>query len=132
MNNSAIKKASVCILPFIALAILYIALIAAGPYIPNIGCFYYDVFHFYCPGCGFTRSVYALLRGDLLLSLRQNPFLVSGLILGLMYYTEFALKVFGFSFRIKLLHSKWFFIILAAVVVIYTILKNIIPALAPI
>lgn len=37
------------------------------------GCTLSRVTHLYCPGCGGTRAVAALLRGDLLTSLRANP-----------------------------------------------------------
>ena len=33
----------------------------------------------YCPGCGGTRSLHALLHGDLAQSLQQNPFVVVAL-----------------------------------------------------
>lgn len=36
------------------------------------GCFLYETTSIYCPGCGGTRAVYALLHGDILLCLRNN------------------------------------------------------------
>lgn len=35
-------------------------------------CFFYTVTHFYCPGCGNTRTVLALLHGHPLQALHNN------------------------------------------------------------
>ncbi len=36
-------------------------------------CRFRDAFHMYCPGCGGTRAVKALLAGDVLKSFLYNP-----------------------------------------------------------
>ncbi len=36
-------------------------------------CIYYATTGYLCPGCGVTRSIYALAKGNILLSLRNNP-----------------------------------------------------------
>ena len=45
-------------------------------------CFFYQVTHLYCPGCGATRALHALAHGDLAGSLRCNPLLLPLLGLG--------------------------------------------------
>ena len=39
-------------------------------------CIMLDNFHVYCPGCGGTRAMEALLRLDLIQSLRYNPMII--------------------------------------------------------
>ncbi|MBQ8173898.1 MAG: DUF2752 domain-containing protein [Clostridia bacterium] len=45
--------------------------------------------HLYCPGCGFTRAVRALLSFDILASLAAHPFALLGI--GVIGYYEVAL-----------------------------------------
>lgn len=45
-------------------------------YIFGIPCFFYKVTSFYCPGCGFTRAVFALLHFDIYQVLRYNLLIV--------------------------------------------------------
>ena len=40
------------------------------------GCWVRDAWGIYCPGCGGTRALKALLRGDILKSLYYNPLVV--------------------------------------------------------
>ena len=41
--------------------------------LPEIPCFFSSVLGFYCPGCGGTRAVYALLQGQFVRSLVLHP-----------------------------------------------------------
>ena len=47
--------------------------------IPTMPCVMHDALRIYCPGCGGTRALFALLQGDLLHSLYYNPAIVMGL-----------------------------------------------------
>ena len=60
---------------WITLACLSLAvLVWLGLGRPTIaGCWFYRTWQVYCPGCGGTRAVEALARGDLLTALRSNP-----------------------------------------------------------
>jgi len=46
------------------------------------GCYFRRMTGCYCPGCGGTRAFFALLKGQLFLSWRMNPLLLSGLAVG--------------------------------------------------
>ncbi len=94
------------------------------------GCFIYEHLHLYCPGCGNTRSIAALLHGNLAASLRYNPIPVLMLLLGFLAYSEFAFASFGKP--MKLLPRKlWFYVILIVLLVFYFLLRNLSPVLAP-
>ena len=44
------------------------------------GCLFHSITGLYCPGCGGTRAVRALLRGEILRSFFYHPVVVYGLI----------------------------------------------------
>lgn len=53
--------------------------------IPSIPCGLVYLFHIYCPGCGGTRALFAMLHGHFLKSLYYNPAVVLGAAL-ILYY----------------------------------------------
>ena len=53
-----------------------------------IHCLFHDLFHVYCPSCGGTRAVQALLRLDLLESFRCLPIVPLGAVAGLALYVR--------------------------------------------
>ena len=88
-------------------------------------CPIYSVFNIYCPACGNTRSVTALLKGDILTSLRYNiiPFILVSL--GISAYIE--LVAYGFRKKILILPRRpIFYILLGALVTAYLIIRNFI------
>ena len=46
------------------------------------GCYFRHLSGCYCPGCGGTRAFFALLKGQLAVSWRMNPLLLTGLAAG--------------------------------------------------
>lgn len=125
------QKALICIMPFVCVAVLYFS---AQFVIHNIqlpGCITYTAFGIHCPGCGMTRSVIALVNGDILLSLRQNAFIIVGIIISVLFYIEFAVRAFGVDFRLPFHKTKYLYILLI-IMGIYAVLRNIIPQIAPI
>lgn len=95
------------------------------------GCSFNLLTGYYCPGCGNTRSVNALLHGNIMLSLRNNitiPFL-SLLLVELYIENMFCI----FERKVHILSRKWQ--VWTAVGVffgIYYIARNFIPAIAPV
>ncbi|MDF2942678.1 MAG: hypothetical protein K0S01_1536 [Herbinix sp.] len=98
------------------------------PLLPT--CIFFNTFDLYCPACGNTRSVTALLQGDILTSLRYNiiPLLLSLLLF--LGYIELATYSFGKYKRI-LPRKLSFYLIGIALIVLYLIIRNFIPYLTP-
>ncbi len=94
-------------------------------------CFFNKITGLYCPACGNTRSTIALLHGDVLLSIRENitiPFLA---FLLLSFYIELIFSFF--NKRIKIVpRSNVFLAICIIGFLLYFILRNIYPSIAPI
>ena len=127
-----IKRIIVIISPFILITVLAFLAYFVINNVRLPQCFFNKYLHIYCPGCGMTRAAEALMRGDILLSLRNNFMLIGGIVLGLLYYIEYALKVFGKKVNFKVLHNPkviYAFLILLGV---FFVLRNFIPAIAPV
>ena len=86
---------------------------------------------YHCPGCGNTRSVKALMHGDILLSLRNNPIILFGCLVGVQFYAE---QIVGFFWKdVKLVPRKmWVWIIVIVAFVIFYVVRNFIPEKAPV
>lgn len=93
-------------------------------------CPVYTHLHMYCPGCGNTRSVKALLHGDLITAARYN---ISPIIFGyfiLLAYIEFAFNSFGR--HIKLLPRKLrYYMIVITLLILYVSVRNFVPNMTP-
>jgi len=78
-----------------------------------------------CPGCGNTHAVLCLLRGDVLGSLRNNPFPLSALLLLLLGYAELLLRLCGKPVRLFPRRARFWWIT-AGLFLLYYILRNFI------
>ncbi len=117
--------------PVIAIAVFALKdyILGLKRYFPE--CFFHKATGYWCPGCGNTRSVTHMLHGHFVLALRNNitiPFL--GVLLILLYAENLA-AVFGRD--VKFLPRKGF--VWAGVIaafIMYFVIRNFIPAIAPI
>ncbi len=132
MKYKTYHRVLVIAVPLLSLAALCVIAAAVLSNFSLLPCPCYTLFHIYCPGCGSTRAVTALMRGDILLALRQNAAVIVMIILALMFYIELVLKVFGKSFRFPLIHNEKFYFVLLGLWLVYAVLRNFIPAIAPI
>lgn len=88
-----------CILPFLAAAALLLVSRFYAAYIMQYvpPCILRTLTGLRCPGCGMTHAVFALARGDIPESLRENAFLLFGIIILLLRYIELWLGAVGRS-----------------------------------
>ena len=88
-------RISLALLPImLGLSLLY----QAGIFIPTKifpPCMFHALTGFSCPGCGSTRAVSALLRGDLLTSLKLQP---------AIFYCALVYTAFVLSHTLSLIH----------------------------
>ena len=61
-------------------------------YITLPSCYLYELTGIYCPGCGCTRAVYALIHGDVILSLKQNPLVIVSLAALFVLYDIYGIE----------------------------------------
>jgi len=132
LRGKALNRILVIVIPLAGAALLWLIALFVAENVTFWPCPSYTFFGIYCPGCGTTRAVKALLGGDILLAIRQNAAIPALILLAALYYLEFALKIFGVRFRIQPLHNVKFMVILLVLWLAYFILRNFIPAIAPI
>lgn len=89
------KKILICILPILVISILYIIKefyqeFTADKFLP---CWFNVVTGYLCPGCGGTRSFYALMNGDIVSSFKYNAFVPVMCIFGIIIYCRLFLKI---------------------------------------
>ncbi len=119
-------KVVVCIFPFALIITAYLLrnqLIFLGTLFPS--CPSYTYLNIYCPGCGNTRSVQHLLKGDILGSIRFNPIPLLGIILVMLAYIELITYVFGRHKKI-VPRNRAIWWTLGAISLIYFVVRNFI------
>ena len=117
--------------PLVLFVSAYFGAILAEKHSSIPSCITFNFLGFYCPACGMTRSVIALMHGDILLSIRQNAMIVVFLVIGLIFYIWYILRLLGVKFRLGICNRKFLYGILILWFV-YGISRNFIPFIAPI
>lgn len=105
-----------------ALAIYYIWL---KPILPQIPCFFSNVWGIYCPGCGGTRAAAALVRGQLIKSFWYHPLVPYSVIIGGGFMLTQGLHRMGIK-RIKgWRYHNWYLIGFVILFVCNFLIKNL-------
>lgn len=93
--------------------------IAGIIYLKKVPCIFHKLTNLYCPGCGITRMIEALINLNVYQAIRYNPLVFILLILGVIYI---IVCIFKKSF-IKISANK--LIMLVGVIFLFWILRNI-------
>lgn len=88
-------------------------------------CIFYELTGIYCPGCGTTRTIFYLGRGDLCQAWRYNPLLLVSLPFLVWWIWRIALNKFWDIPLPSWLSSPGFAIAVTAIFVIYFIGRNL-------
>jgi len=105
------------------LAIIYTKVLL--PVIPSFPCVFWKLLGVYCPGCGGTRAVLALLQGKFLLSLWYHPIVMYTVVMfgGFMLTNTLErlhiLRIKGWKFH------EWHLYVALVVIIVNWILKNV-------
>ncbi|NLP26318.1 MAG: DUF2752 domain-containing protein [Clostridiales bacterium] len=112
-------------IPLICFAVnLYIKYI----YIIQFPCIFNILTGYFCPGCGNTRSIMELFKGNFLLSLRYNPFIIVSFIFITLLYIELFISTF-FRYKKIIPRSNKFLFVTLGIMIVYYFIRNLIPAL---
>jgi hypothetical protein len=110
-----------------AAAGVYVALndpAAEGSRFP--GCALRGLTGLWCPGCGLTRGVHSLFRGDVAGAVSSNVFTPIVVVLIVAGWWTWVRRSFGAERRFALRHvPAWVWVVLAGVVLTYGVLRNI-------
>ena len=88
-------------------------------------CIFHHITGLYCPGCGSTRAIHALLHGDLLGALRFNPLTLLFIFILASYGIVYAIYLIkGKSFNASFINPVWIWLLLA-VILLFWVLRNI-------
>lgn len=124
-TDKVIYYTGLCILSavIIYLLITYLFDIHISRYL--MPCVFHTVTGYYCPGCGGTRAVAALLHGEFIQSFRFHPMVVyAAAVSGWFMLSQTIERIFGGRFKIGMHYRDCYLWIALAIVVINFLVKN--------
>lgn len=93
-------------------------------FLPQIPCFFSEVMGIYCPGCGGTRAVEALLHGRLLQALWYHPLVPYGAFLFGGFMLTQAMKRLGVRGIKGWRYHNWYLYGAVALILVNFLVKN--------
>lgn len=87
-------------------------------------CALYHLTGLYCPGCGMTRSVHALLDGDVDLAVRNNALIVALLPLSVLAWLRWTVRAARDQRPARLPRARWV-VLGVGLAVLFAVLRNL-------
>ena len=84
-------------------------------------CLIYNLFHIPCPACGLTRAYFALLNGDVLLSLKYNILAIPIMVFFILYFIFSFIDDIMNTNKVEEFFIKYKFIIIPITVILVLI-----------
>ena len=84
-------------------------------------CLIYNLFHIPCPACGLTRAYFALLNGDVLLSLKYNILAIPIMVFFILYFIFSFIDDIKNTNKVEEFFIKYKFIIIPITVILVLI-----------
>ena len=94
-----------------------------------IPCVFYELTGLYCPGCGITRCLIAIIKLEFVQAFRYN--MLAFILLPLFIFIAIKKYYCWILNKQCSLFSNRFYIVLAIITVLFGILRNIFPIFAP-
>jgi hypothetical protein len=89
-------------------------------------CFWDRFLHLYCPGCGGTRAVEALVHGDILMSLWYHPLVIySVVIFAVFMISQTFARVTRFRYTKGVRFHNWFLFAALGILILNFVEKNL-------
>ncbi len=119
-----IKRIILAFIPFILIIIYLFVKENLNEIVNSLPkCFILSNFGIYCPGCGNTRCIAALINLDILSAVRYNPFMFGVIFCAVLCYIERFADVF-FRKNVLLIPRKpVFWVIVTVLLVIFYVLR---------
>lgn len=88
-------------------------------------CVFHEVTGWYCPGCGISRMLLAILSGDFYQAFRYNPLLFILLPFAAIFFANWAYAKYNGKTSWCEKIPEWVWVALAIIIVIYGVLRNL-------
>ncbi len=90
----------------------------------NIPCAIYEKTGYYCPGCGMTRAIKALLSGDILASLKYHPIVVYLIGIGSIFMILNTISLISKKDFSGMRLKNCFILIIPIIIAVQWVIKN--------
>lgn len=121
------QKKELCLAPPALVLLIYLfrtPILILASFFP--ACSFHSITGWFCPGCGNTRAVLALLQFDLLTSIGYNILPLLAGVLAAGFYLEMILWAFDRP-HIIVPRRPWFWWPFGAVLAVYFVVRNFVP-----